>query len=218
MLKKITKYVLLLLILFLFLAGINSLTVPFRNKAQQYSKIENVPQKQTAILLGALVYQNGGLSDITKDRALTAVDLYNNKKVEKILVSGDHGRKKYDEVNTIKDFLLEQGIPAEDIFMDHAGFDTYDSIYRARNIFEVESATIVTQKFHLPRSLYIADKLRLEAVGIQADRHKYRSMARIWIRERLATFKAVLNIWLHSQPKFLGDKIPITGNSQVSWD
>ncbi|MBD3362806.1 hypothetical protein GF362_03745 [Candidatus Dojkabacteria bacterium] len=183
-----------------------------------YSSIDKVPQAQTAVILGALVYSDGSLSDILADRAETAIDLYEAKKVEKILISGDHGRKEYDEVNSIKTYLVEQGIPPEDIFMDHAGFDTYDSMYRAKEIFEVDSIIIVTQKFHLPRSIYIARNLDLDAVGIESDKHVYMNAKRIEFREKLAKVKAFFDILVDSSPKYGGPKIPITGDSKLSWD
>jgi len=134
------------------------------------------------------------------------------------LISGDHGTSEYDEVNTIKDYLIEHGIDGADIFTDHAGFDTYDSIYRAKDIFEVESMIIVTQEFHLPRAIYIANALNIENIGAVADKRDYRDKERNQMRESIARVKAFLNINLKAKPKFLGGKIPITGESSNSWD
>ena len=111
------------------------------------------------IILGAYVRPDGALSWILRDRLDTGLELYRAGLAPKILVSGDHGQKNYNEVQTMKDYLLDHDVPAQDIFMDHAGFDTYDSLYRARDIFQVKSAIIVTQNFHLPRALYIARRL-----------------------------------------------------------
>lgn len=183
-----------------------------------YSDIAKIPQKQVILVLGAKVKENGRMSDILKDRVLTALEIYRAKKASKILLSGDHGTEKYDEVNTMKDFLLKQNVPAQDIFLDHAGFDTYDSIYRARDVFEIESVIVVTQKFHLVRALYIARSLGLDAVGMTADRQKYLGMARNQLREIPARLKAFFNVVFQSEPKFLGEKIPITGDSRKSWD
>jgi SanA protein len=187
----------------------------------QLHTIEQLPTASTqvtGILLGAKVYANGGLAPMMQDRADTAIDLYNQKKITTILVSGDHGTKTYDEVNTIKNYLLEHGIPAENIFMDHAGFDTYDSLYRARDIFQVKEAVIVSQKFHLPRALFIANKLGVSSQGVIADRAVYPGLKRNYLRERLASVKAVLDIVLGTRPRFLGEVIPITGDSKKSWD
>lgn len=183
-----------------------------------FKNIEEAPPKQIALLLGARVYSDGSLSDILKDRALTTIELYKNGKVQKILVSGDHGKEKYDEVNTIKDFLLENGVPAEDIFLDHAGFDTYDSLYRAKSIFQVSSAIIVTQNFHLPRSVYIGKSLGLDVAGVSADRQLYINANYNEARESFARFKAFIDVTFQSKPKFLGSPIPITGDSTLSWD
>lgn len=179
---------------------------------------ENIASKQTVLILGARVYNDGRMSDILKDRVLTALELYNTKKVEKFLVSGDHGRIGYDEVNTIKAYLLENGVKPEDIFLDHAGFDTYDSIYRAKEIFQVKSLIIVTQRFHLPRAVYIAKSLHVDAIGVIADRHIYIMENYNQLRESLARVKAFVDVTIHSKPKFLGKPIPITGDSKLSWD
>lgn len=189
-----------------------------QTKTKIYSDIEKIPEAQTGLLLGARVYTNGNLSDILRDRTKTAIELYKNNKIQKILISGDHGQDEYDEVNAVKEYLLENGIPAEDIFLDHAGFDTYDSIYRAKAIFEVDSITIITQEFHLPRSLYIAEGLDIPANGFIADKQTYVDAIRLALREKLAQVKAFLNITFNAQPKFLGEQISITGDSQLSWD
>ena len=187
-------------------------------KSQIFAIQDNVTARQTALLLGARVYDDGRLSHVMEDRALTAIQLYQSGKVDKILISGDHGTSGYDEVNTIKDYLINQNVPQENIFTDHAGFDTYDSIYRARDIFEVDSMIIVTQKFHLPRAVYIANSLGVKSIGVVADRREYRDKERNQIRESVARIKAFLNVILKAEPKFLGNKIPITGDSSNSWD
>lgn len=177
-----------------------------------------VPHKQVALVLGAKVHEDGRLSDMFRDRCETAVGLYENGKVEKILVSGDHGRKEYDEVNAAKAYLLESGVAGEDIFLDHAGFDTYDSVYRARDVFRVESMAIVTQNYHLPRALFIARELGVEAVGVDADLRNYGGEDYRNFREEFAVVKAGIDVVLKSQPKFLGDSIPVSGDGFASWD
>src|SRR3989338_10561780 len=172
---------------------------------------ESDAHAQAALVFGALVYSNSDMSGIFQDRVDTAISLYREGKVEKILVSGDHGRKGYDEVNTAKNYLLEQNIPAEDIFLDHAGFDTYDSLYRARDVFEAQSLVLVTQKFHLPRALYIAHALGIPSCGIAADLHYYSGETKRTLREVVANVKAWLNVTVHSGPTFLGEKIPLSG-------
>ncbi len=184
-----------------------------------YANPEELPDSQVAIILGARVFpEDNRMSDMLKDRVLTALDLYNIGKVEKILISGDNGQENYDEVNIIKDFVLENGVPKEDVFLDHAGFDTYDSLYRAKEIFKVENAIVVTQAFHLPRAVYIGKKLDMEVYGIEADRQTYVTIKYNKLREIPARLKAFANILFHTKPKYLGDPIPISGSGTLTWD
>ena len=178
----------------------------------------NDPQAQAALVFGALVWNNNQMSDIFRDRVDVAINLYREGKVKKILVSGDHGQKDYDEVSAAKKYLLEQNIPAEDIFLDHAGFDTYDSLYRARDVFEAQSLALVTQKFHLPRALYLANALRIPSCGVAADLHYYSGETKRNLREVVANVKAWLNVTVHSGPTFLGEKIPLSGDGRNSWN
>lgn len=219
MLKKILK----LTLLFMFVAGIVfyiflNVSVLSSTEQQMYFEIDKVPAQQTALVLGALVYKDGSLSEIVKDRLDTAIELYEAEKVSKILLSGDHGRYVYDEVNAMKDYVLKKGIVKEDVFLDHAGFDTFDSLYRAREIFQIKDLIIVTQEFHLPRALYLANHLDIKAVGMVADKHQYLAAKYNAFRESLARVKAYLNLFFNSKPTFLGEAIPITGDSQASWD
>lgn len=179
---------------------------------------EDVSPAQTVMILGARVFGDDVLSHVYEDRTLTALEIYRSGKAQKILISGDHGRKEYDEVNAAKDYLLERGVNGDDIFLDHAGFDTYDSMYRAREIFKVKSLIVVTQGFHLPRAVFIARELGLEAYGVSADKRVYAGALRNDVRESLARVKAALDILFHSKPKFLGEAVPITGDSRLSWD
>ncbi|HPL93205.1 MAG TPA: ElyC/SanA/YdcF family protein [bacterium] len=188
------------------------------NQPLIYEDWQAAPHAQAALLLGARVYSDGRLSDILKDRANTALDLYNNGQVEKILVSGDHGQTTYDEVNAMRDYLLEAGVAPEDLFLDHAGFDTYDSVYRAKYIFQAESLLIVTQNFHLPRALFIARSVGVEAYGVSADRHQYVMARYNDLREILARVKAYGEVLINAQPKYLGEAIPLSGDSKKSWD
>jgi vancomycin permeability regulator SanA len=180
--------------------------------------IEGLPRCEAVLLLGAGVRDDGNMSAILSDRAKTTLEVYRSKKARKILISGDHGRKGYDEVNVVKTYLLKKGVPGEDIFTDHAGFSTYDSIYRAGEIFRVKSLIIVTQRFHLPRALYIADKSGLKAYGHPADKRDYMMIDYFETREIAARLKAFLDVHFNARSKFLGDIIPITGDGRKSWD
>jgi SanA protein len=179
----------------------------------------DVPHAQAALVLGAQVMSNGAPSDMLADRIAAAAELYRAGKVDKLLLSGDHGRKTYDEVGTMKRILLAKGIPARDIFEDHAGFDTWDSAQRARRIFDVTSAVVVTQRFHMARALWDARRAGLQVTGYAADRRDYgRVLRRLEVREAAARVKTVGDALTGAEPHFLGPVIPITGDGRRSWD
>ncbi len=180
-----------------------------------YNNIDNYP---VAIVLGARVMGASLVSDVYSDRLQTAVNLYKKGKITKILVSGDHGQINYDEVNTGKDYLLSKGVLSNDIFLDHAGFDTYSSIYRAKNIFKVKRTIIITQDFHLPRALYFGHSLGLDVLGCSADLQSYQNITRMKQREILARVKAWFSVAFAVSPRYMGDTYDITGNGQQTWD
>ena len=204
--------------LLLGLAVLAAMNVYVGHKAKDflYPDAKSVPGAHTALILGAKVYHNGRLSHMLEDRVLTGLELYQQGKVNKLLLSGDHGRKGYDEVNAMRNYLLKKGVPAQDIFLDHAGFNTYNSMYRARDVFQVQDVIVVTQQFHVPRSVYIARAIGLDAVGITADRRTYMRSSQLKsdTREILARVKAVLDVTRRAKPKFLGEKIPIQGDGR----
>lgn len=170
------------------------------------------------LILGCGVREDGTPSLMLRDRLETGIALYEAGAAEKFLMSGDHGRKEYDEVNTMKYFAMERGIPSGDIFMDHAGFSTYDSMYRARDVFCVEKVIIVTQEYHLPRALYVAEKLGLEAYGVAALDVNYHGQAYREFREMLARAKDFCTAWMQPKPKYLGEAIPVSGNGDLTND
>jgi SanA protein len=177
-----------------------------------------VPHAQAALVLGAQVLPSGRPSDMLVDRVKAAEDLYRAGRVDKLLLSGDHSRVNYDEVGTMRKMMLADGIPAADIFTDHAGFDTWDSAQRAKRVFDVDSAVVVTQRFHMARALYEARHAGLDATGFIADRRNYgRVMPRLKARETLARVKAFGDVVTGASPKFLGAEIPITGDGRKSW-
>jgi SanA protein len=180
--------------------------------------INDVQPAQAALVLGAYVFPDGTPSTMVEDRLMTAYHLYQAGKVKKILISGDHGRVEYDEVNAMRRYLEAKGVPPEDIFMDHAGFDTYDSMYRARDVFQVHSAIVVTQAFHLPRAVWLARRLGLEAEGVVADQRIYAKAQYYDMREVLARVKAFGEWASRQKPTFLGPVIPITGDGRATHD
>jgi vancomycin permeability regulator SanA len=178
---------------------------------------DEAPEAYVAIVLGARVYSDGQPSPMLADRLETGLELYRAGNVKKILVSGDHGQHRYDETNAMRDYLLERGVPIEDVFMDHAGFDTYDTMYRAREVFLVKDALVVTQGFHLARAVYTARRLGLDAVGVPADRRPYADERRFAVRDWFARVKAFLEVNLtHPKPRYLGPQIPITGDGRAT--
>jgi len=153
-----------------------------------------------------------------KDRLDKAIELYQNKVAPKVIVSGDHGREDYDEVNSMKNYLIEKGIESENIFMDHAGFSTYESMYRTKAIFEVKKVVVVTQEYHLYRSIYIGEKLGIETYGVAAIKANYAGQARREIREILARDKDFIKAMIKPKPTYLGETIPVSGNGNITND
>lgn len=182
-------------------------------------ELDSIEKADCVLVLGALVYSEDRLSLVLRDRVDYAIEIYNAGKADKLLFSGDHGQTDYDEVNAMMDYAISKGVPKEDIFLDHAGFSTYESMYRARDVFCVKSVIIVTQKFHVSRAVYIARALGLDAVGVNSDPRVYTKAAFDAIRESLARVKDFfsVNVFL-PEPKYLGDAIPIFGDSGETHD
>lgn len=198
-------------LLLIFILATN-IVIYTETKAYIYAGATGTPRAEVALIPGAAIFSDGTLSPIFMDRADTAIKAYEAKKVSKILVSGDNSTVSHNEVNPVRNYLLKKGVPDEDIFLDHAGFDTYSSMYRARHVFGVSSLLIATQSFHLPRAIFIARRLGLKAYGLNADIGHI--LFRNNIREVLADEKAVLDLLVKRKPKYLGEKIPITGDGR----
>lgn len=175
-------------------------------------------QADCILVLGAGVRDDGTPSRMLSDRLTAAAGLYEDGVSGRLLMSGDHGRSDYDEVNAMKDAAVAAGIPSEAVFMDHAGFSTYDSLYRARDIFQAERVVIVTQRYHLYRALYIARALGLEAVGVAAFGDTYGGQAYREAREAIARVKDFLTAFFKPQPRILGEAVPVSGNGDVTND
>jgi len=216
--NKLLKIGIIAFIAILLFISLLSLYIEKSTNKQIFTNINNIPKSYTGLVLGSKVYANGKPSLILKDRLDAGLKLYKTNKIKRFLLSGDHGTKQYDEVNTMKNYLIKHGVSESDIFLDHAGFDTYNSLIRAKKIFNVDDLIIITQKFHLKRSLFIANNLGLKANGFLADKHVYYIAKRMYFREKLANIKAALELLVNRNPKFLGHKIPITGSSKKSFD
>ena len=169
------------------------------------------------LVLGCGVYGNTP-SHMLEDRLLQGIELYEIGASDKMLMSGDHGQKDYDEVNVMKDFAVERGVESENIFMDHAGFSTYESMYRAKEVFKAEKILIVTQKYHLYRAIYDARALGMEAWGVASDPRTYSGQLYRDIREILARNKDFIYGIIKPEPTYLGEAIPVQGNGNSTND
>lgn len=170
------------------------------------------------IVLGCLVRDDGTPSDMLRDRLTGAVELYRMGAAPKILMSGDHGQDSYDEVNAMKQFAVDAGVPSEDVFMDHAGFSTYETMYRAKEIFGAEKVVVVTQEYHLYRAVYIAEELGMEVCGVSSDYNRYYGQTMRDLREVLARCKDFAMCILQPEPTFLGETISLDGDGNVTND
>lgn len=171
------------------------------------------------IVLGAGLRPDGNPTWMLEDRIKVGDELYKNHAAPKIIMSGDHGRESYDEVNAMKKYAKNEGVPSKDIFMDHAGFETYDTMYRARDVFGAKKVIIVTQQYHLYRAMYAAKKLGLDAYGVSATKRKYDNKQWIRdIREWLARVKIFGKCITKPKPKYLGKKIDLKGSGDVTND
>ena len=217
--RKMIKYIIMLILIFVVsVLAINFFVkIVTKNrilKKEEYSKLENI---DCIIVLGAGIWGDKP-SPMLEDRLKEAISLYNQNVSSKIIMSGDHGKEDYDEVNIMKEYAIEQGVASEDIFMDHAGFSTYESMYRAKEVFEANKIVIVTQKYHLYRALYIAKQLGIEAYGVNSDPRKYVGEIYREAREIIARDKDFIKCIFKPQPKYLGETIPVNGNGNITND
>jgi SanA protein len=182
------------------------------------SDVADVPAAPVAIVPGALVQRNGRMSTMLRDRVEQASRLWHAGKVKKILVSGDHHTWAYDEPDTMRKALVRDGIPPQDVFEDHAGFDTWATMVRARGIFGVQDAVVVTQGFHMPRALFLAEEAGIHATGLVSDLQPYGFQGeKSSLREVLSRVKAVADVTLDT-PAMAGPRIPIaTTDGRESW-
>lgn len=170
------------------------------------------------LVLGAGLKPNGTPNHMLADRLDVGIQLYKMGIAKKLLFSGDNGRERYDEVNAMKDYALAQGIPLEDIFLDHAGFSTYESMYRAKAIFNVKKAIVVTQQYHQYRALYMGQRFGIEVLGVVAEPRQYAGQNYRDFREFLARNKDFFKMIVKPKPTYLGETIPISGSSLPSHD
>lgn len=199
--------------------GINAIVVGVAGgrilTSEEAARLEDV---DCILVLGCLVHSDGDPSDMLEDRLRRGVELYGLGAAPKLLMSGDHGREGYDEVDAMKQYAVDTGIASEDVFMDHAGFSTYESLYRAKEIFGAKKILIVTQEYHLYRAVYIAKMLGLEAYGVASDYRTYAGQFGRDLREVLARVKDFGSCVFKPKPTYLGEAIPISGDGNLTND
>ncbi len=218
MLKKILmiliKLILWIILLLVIVIGIPRLITAIVSSGKIFT-VEESPSARAAIVFGAGLQRDGTPSPVLKDRVTAAVQLYQQGKVEKLLMSGDNRFEDYNEPAAMKTFALDLGVPEEAIVLDYAGRRTYDTCYRARHIFGLEEALVVTQNFHLPRALFTCRGIGIDATGVSADLRDYNSHSlRFWnTRELPATLVALWQVWVSHPLPVMGEKEPIFSNS-----
>lgn len=221
--KQLTPLLLLLIPLFLYV-GINAYAlISGEREIDSLRDADPSEQFDAILILGAGVRSDGTPSHMLEDRLLTAVELYNNEVCSTVIVSGDHGQEHYDEVNTMKDYLIQKGIPSSHIFMDHAGFSTYDSLYRAKEIFGANRLLIVTQRYHAYRALMIGRMLGVECRAVAApilatDAKSYAGQSWYSLRESVARCKDFFYGLVQPEPVYLGEKISLSASGDVTND
>lgn len=180
------------------------------SKNKVFTETEHIPFNKVGVVLGTSKYlQNGNINLYYQYRINATAELFHSKKIEYILVSGDNRHRSYNEPQTFKNDLVKMGIPEEKIFLDYAGFRTLDSMVRAKAVFGQESITVISQKFHNERAIYLAEKRGLKAIGFNAKDVNLRSGMKVKLREYLARVKVFSDLIFSKQPKFLGEEIEI---------
>lgn len=218
LLKKI-----LLIILILCIAGaavLLGINFYVRGNASKYILS---PDEASQLNADCIIVMGAGVSDgvpspMLEDRLLEGISLWESGASQKILMSGDHGREEYDEVNVMKQFAIDRGVPSSDVFMDHAGFSTYETMYRARDVFSAKKVVIVTQQYHLYRAIYVARQLGLEAYGVASDPREYAGQPVREAREILARVKDFVMCIFEPKPTYLGEVIPVFGDGDLTND
>ena len=216
--KGIIAIIILMVLMFSVIFSINFYVKLSTEKQiitnNDYSNLTDI---DCILVLGAGVRGNQP-SPMLEARIQEGVSLYKKGVAPKIIMSGDHANDDYDEVNVMKSFAIHEGVPSEDIFMDHFGISTYDSIYRVKEIFGAKKIVIVTQKYHLYRALYIANQLGIEAYGVGADPRKWSGATYRELREFLARNKDFVKSILKPKSTYVGDAIPVSGSGDVTND
>ena len=173
--------------------------------------VDDVPAERVAIVFGAGLLRDGSAGPVLSDRVKTAVQLYQQAKVDKLLMSGDNRFVEYNEPEAMRQYALELGVPEEDVVLDYAGRRTYDTCYRANTIFQVQSAILVTQNFHLARAIFLCNWFGVESTGVKANNTYFRKISRLFwnARELFATIRSVWDVYVTKPLPVLGELEPI---------
>jgi len=214
MFKKIIKFtwrLTLLLVSLAFLGLFLPKLIILLYAAPRTFTVDNVPAERVAIVFGAGLLRDGSAGPVLRDRVETAVQLYQQGKVRKLLMSGDNRFVNYNEPEAMRQYALDLGVPDEDIVLDYAGRRTYDTCYRANAIFQVDSAILVTQSFHLPRALFLCNSFGVQSTGVEANNTYFRKISRLYwnARELFATVQSVWDVRVSKPLPVLGDPEPI---------
>ena len=211
----IKRKIFFVLIAFLIIIlGIN-FYVKYNSNKLCFKNINNLPETEVAIVFGAGI--NGDVpSKYLKDRLDAGILLYKNKKVQKLLLSGDNGSDEHDEIVVMKKYCYKNGVDTTKIYVDYAGFDTYSTMIRAKKVFNVKKAILISQNYHLDRAVYLGNALGVESVGFIADNGEYNMQKLNKFRELLATVKSVIDVNRNRKPIFLGSKVDINGLSNYT--
>lgn len=202
-------------IILAFIAGINFYVLDF-SKTDYFYRVDTLEETDIWLVFWASVLKNETPSSILKDRIQVAFEAYKKWKINKIIVSGDNSKIHYNEPNVMKNYLINLWVKSQDIYPDYAWFDTYDSLYRARDLFKVKKIVLFTQDFHLKRAMYISKRLWLETYGVETNLQKYNWENYYSFREIFARIKAFLEVEiLKSKPKYLWDTIKVVSDSEI---
>ena len=214
--KHFKKFLLLAIIGIIIVFGINY-HVRSETNPLIYHHANGVPEENVGIIFGAGI-RHDRPSKYLKDRLDAGIELYKLKKISKILLSGDNGSDEHDELTVMKLYCYEHGVDTTKVFLDYAGFDTYSTIYRAKHIFKIDRAILVSQEYHLNRAIYIGNKLGLQTVGLAADVGAYHNYNYVRFRECFTICKSVFDVARNREPHFLGHEVNINGVSNYTKD
>ena len=215
--QKHFKKILLLGAIGLIVVGIIDYKVKAETNPLIYHSVNTIPGANVAIIFGAGI-RGDHPTKYLQDRLDKGIELYNSKKKYKLLLSGDNGSNKHDELTVMKHYCYEHGVDTTKIFLDFAGFDTYSTMYRAKHIFKIDKAILVSQEYHLNRAIYIGNKLGIQSVGLSANIGEYRNYNYVRFRECFTIVKSVIDLALNREPHFLGGEIDINGFSNYTKD